>query len=383
MSTDDSPRLKLLVSNASIILAQLRGASFRRMELQIEVADSAEEILTALDGDAGLPDAVVLQFCPSRLDAFRLCQQIREELGHADLPLVVISETSISQNMLVMINESGCDEVLTAPLSPGQLHFVLCKYLKMPERCEEQLASACPVTVQGDTLVRGRVCDVSTRGVRIQLPEAFEARPGQQVRCSFGAEPDMQLEAEVVWRRASGESGTELALRFDEVPEGLVSRLENLATWRLEAADGHQVVILHKSLTEASSFDELVPQINQPVVFDLRRVAVINSIGVSRWIGLLRQLDERGIACSFAHCSVSFCTQANYLPEMLGKGKVTSFFIPLECPRCTREEEREVQADQISPIEAPNLPLFVCTGCGTTLCFADLPQRFFQFLALQ
>jgi len=49
----------------------------------------------------------------------------------------------------------------------------------------------------------------------------------------------------------------------------------------------------------------------------------------------------------------------------------------------TLASERELQADQIKPIDAPELPLFDCPGCGTTLCFADLPQRFFQFLAFQ
>ena len=33
------------------------------------------------------------------------------------------------------------------------------------------------------------------------------------------------------------------------------------------------------------------------------------------------------------------------------------------------------------PADAPELPVFDCPSCGETLHFADLPQRFFQFLS--
>lgn len=380
MSSGDRPRLRLLLFNSSGVLAQLRWVGFRRMDLQTEVANDAEEILSALRGSEALPDAVILEHCPANLDAFKVCQRIRDELGHADLPLVVISKTSISHGMLARINDSRCNEVLTSPLAPGQLHFTLCKYLDMPKRCEEQLAAAGPVTVEGETLATGRVCDVSRQGARIQLPEPFETKPGQQVQCSFGAEPGMQMEARVIWRRASG-GGTQLAVQFADLPAGVVSRLENLATWRLESADGRHRVILHQSLTETSSFSELVPLVDGPCTFELRSVAMINSIGVSRWITMLRQLDDKEISYSFSRCSVAFCTQANYLAEMLGRGKVLSFFIPLECPSCGQEVEREVEADQITRTDAPELPVFDCPSCGAALHFADLPQRFFQFLS--
>ena len=85
----------LIVSNSTIIVSQLRQGGFRRIDLHTQVASTAANVVTLLTKQ--LPHAVVLE---SRLpdgDAFDLCHRIRDDLGMADLPLVVVCEGSISR----------------------------------------------------------------------------------------------------------------------------------------------------------------------------------------------------------------------------------------------------------------------------------------------
>jgi hypothetical protein len=138
------------------------------------------------------------------------------------------------------------------------------------------------------------------------------------------------------------------------------------------------VVLLH-SLTERSNFSELIAQLEMPVVFDLKRLSVINSLGVSRWIDLLRKLDNV-VEYKLAHCSVTFCIQASYIADMIGSGTVISLSVPYECPSCNREVQRELQVSEITLGHEPTVPTFKCPSCKSELVFADVPRRYFEFL---
>lgn len=376
MSESHDVDLDLLVSNSSLILSQLRWAGFRRLTLRTHFAETKAEALKHLE--KAPVNAAILEYDPNKLDAFDLCKTIRNEVGKQQMPVFVICKMSITQSMLSKMIESGCTEVLTAPLDPGQIHALLCKYLSISRRRFPRVPVQTEVVVEGDPSSTGAIQDLSPYGARIQLTEPFKVEPGQQLRCRFGAGPGLLVDASVVWVRPK-KNHTLLAVQFEDTPAKVVAHLENLTTWRLEEDDDRQIVVLLHSLTERSNFGDLLPLLEMPVVFDLQRVSKINSIGVSRWIDLLRQLDG-ATEYNLAHCSVAFCIQAAYIAEMTGSGEVISLFVPYECPSCTREVDRELQVSEIKLKPQPTAPVFKCPSCKSDLVFADVPGRYFEFL---
>lgn len=376
MTDNHDVDLDLLVTNSSIIQSQLRWAGFRRLTLRTHVAEDRAEALAHLNKTKVA--AAILEYDPNNLDAFDLCKAMRDDTALKKIPVFVICKMSINQSLLAKMIESGCTEVLTAPLSQGQLHGLLCKYLAISRRRIPRVSVHTEVIVEGDPPSAGTIHDLSPYGARIQLQDRFVAEPGQLLRCRFGAGSGLQVDASVVWVRPK-KGKTQVAVQFEDTPSKVVAHLENLTTWRLEEDDERQIVVLLHSLTERSNFSGLHPLLEMPVVFDLKRVSMINSIGVSRWIDLLRQL-EGVVEYRLAHCSVTFCIQASYIADMTGNGEVVSLFVPYECPSCSREVERELQVKEIALSPRPVVPVFKCPSCKSDLIFADVPGRYFEFL---
>lgn len=376
MGKSSSKLYHLVVTNSTVILSQLRWGGFRRLNLRTDVADSARAVLQALEKKR--PNAVVLESKLVGGDAFDLCKRIKTDLGMGDLPVVIISEGSISRPMLSKIQASGCDEVLNAPLSRGQLYTVLADHLKLPRRQNYRVRVQAQVTARGTFLeVKGEVYDLAVSGARIRLEEPLSSETRLTVYFELPGGDEMQLPGKVVWHRPYSK-GAELALQFDPVSEEVASQLEILATWRLESRGDHQVVVLQRSLNERSNFTGLAGQLAGKVIFDMRHLTLIASIGVGKWVSFLRGIPEE-VEYEFVHCSVGFCVQASYLTDMLGRGEITSFFAPYFCAHCTCDVERELDAASLrtDPLE---IPVMHCAVCGQKLEFEDLPERYFKFL---
>jgi CheY-like chemotaxis protein len=366
----------LVVTNSTVILSQLRWGGFRRLNLRTDVADSAKTVLQLLG--KGRPDALVLESKLVGGDAFDLCKRIKTELGMEELPVVIVSEGSISRPMLSKIQASACDEVLNAPLSRGQLYTVLADHLNLPRRQNYRVRVQAPVTARGTFLeVRGEIYDLAVSGARIRLEQTLSSESRLTVYIDLPGGHEMQLPGKVVWHRPYSR-GAELALQFDPVSEDVASRLEILATWRLESRGDHQVVVLQRSLNERSNFTGLAEQLTGKVIFDMRHLTLIASVGVGKWVTFLRSIPEQ-VEYKFVHCSVGFCVQASYLTDMMGRGKIISFFAPYFCAHCTCEVERELDADSFSS-EDLEVPEMHCAVCGQKLEFEDLPERYFKFL---
>lgn len=371
-----TPVFNLIVSNSTIIVSQLRQGGFRRIDLHTQVVSTAANVVTLLTKQ--LPHAVVLEARLPDSDAFDLCRRIREELGMKELPVVVVCEGSISRATMAKVVASGCDEVLSAPLSRGQLYDVLADYLGLPRRSQLRVNVLAQVTARGTFVqLRGSVYDLTVSGARIRLEQPFVGESPLTICIESSAGQELLLNGTVVWHRPYA-SGGELAVRFLDVKQELAQQLEVLATWRLEQQDDVRVVTLQRSLTERASFAGLAEQLEGEVVFDLRHLTLINSMGVSRWVAFLREVPE-DVDYSFAHCSVPFCTQASFIPDMVGSGKVQSFFAPYFCTACDREAERELKVGDVTlePELAP--PTQRCPSCGEEMVFEDIPERYLRF----
>lgn len=374
----DKHHLELLVSSSSVILAQLRRGGFHRLDLQTQVAETSQSLIEQLKRQT--PDAVILEFDPNGTDAFALCRTIRTDLGLTELPVVIVSRSSLPRALLPTIAGSGCSEVLTTPMSRGQLHDVVCELLDLPYRRQRRYAVRSQISVKGeDSYTGGLIRDVTMRGARIQLDEVLEREPGQTLRCCFDVEHGTPFDATIAWTRRRG-AGTELAVQFDALPEAATRHLANLVTWRMERRDGVQRVILQEQLTEVSNFSELIPLLKSPVIFDLFQLRYLNSIGVSRWINLLRQIPA-DVEVSYERCSVTFCMQAGFISAILGEGRITSLIAPFECLDCRLEEECELEVSTGDDgTGLPPLPTVPCPSCRSEMTFADLPEQYFSFL---
>jgi CheY-like chemotaxis protein len=374
--------LELLVSSSSVILAHLRRGGFHRLDLQTQVAETPQLLIEQLKRQT--PDVVILEFRPKGdTNAFALCQTIRTDLGLTELPVIIVSRSSLPQALLPMIASSGCSEVLTTPLSRGQLHDVVCELVGLPYRRQRRYAARAKISVKGEvSYINGLIRDVTLKGARMQLDEVLERASGQTLCCCFDVEHGPPFDATVAWTRRRG-AGTELAVQFDALPEAAALHLRNLITWRMERRDGEQRVILQEQFTEVSDFSELIPLLTSPVVFDLFQLRYFNSVGVSRWVNLLRQIPA-DVEFSFARCSVTFCVQAGFIPLILGRGRITSFLAPFECLECRLEEEHEMEVSTGDDgVGLPPLPAVPCPSCRSEMTFSDLPEQYFSFLQLR
>lgn len=373
-----TPLFTLIVSSSSVILSQLRVGGFRRVELHTHVASTCANVIALLAKEQ--PDAVVLEANLPDGDAFELGARIRDELGYADLPLIVVCYGSISRAMVPRIASSGCDEVLSAPLARGQLYDVLAEYLGLPRHSELQVNVLARLSTSGTVVQqRGKIYDLTVSGARIRLDQ--ELGGDSPLRISIDADdggPELVLEGAVVWHRRWARSA-ELAVQFVSVPPEAAQRLESLATFRIEVQGDQQVVVLQRSLTERSSFAGLAGRLESNVLFDLRHLSLLSSLGVNRWLAFLREIPAR-TEYRFAHCSVPFCTQASFIADMVGRGQVVSFYAPYYCAACDREVERELTAASLDLAEGAAAPALVCPSCGEPMLFEDLPERFFRFL---
>lgn len=375
MSSGTPKIYNLLVSESKIIRSQLRWVGFRRLDLRKTVVHSAGEVLEAQDREPC--HAVVLESRLPECDAFSISREIKRQHGLADLPLLVISEESITAATLPRIAASGCDEVLCTPLSRGQLYHVLAEYLGLPRRRNYRVRVKAPAVARGSAKeVQGEVYDLAVSGARLRLEEPFprETRLTVVIETPQG---ELELPATVVWHRPYAR-GAELAVQLDQVDEEVAVRLETLATWRVEEEGGQQVVMLQRSFTERSNFTGLAEQLRGHVAFDMSNLSVIASMGIGSWVGFLEQIPAE-VTYEFIHCPVTFCMQASYVPKMLGRGRVSSFFAPYICVSCNSEVERELEASAVE-LETPAAPEVRCAVCGGVMRFEDLPERYFRFL---
>lgn len=369
------PICRLVVSNSTVILRHLRAGGFRRIDLRVQVAQSVREVLDHLMREQ--PDAVILEAQLSDGDGFELCRTIKAMPEHAELPVIIVCEGSISRSLFPTITACGCDEVLSAPLSRGQLYQVLAERFNLPRRRHYRVNVRARVTTR-DTYVelKGETYDIAVTGARIRLSQPFTNEPDLRVCVELNSGEALTLDAAVVWHRPHAH-GSEIAVQFKNVTGEAARQLEGLATWRVEPQDDQQWIILQQNLTERSNFDGLTGQLAKEVFFDLRHLALINSVGVSRWIAFLRQMPD-SVVYHLAHCSVAFCAQASFVPDMVGRGDVISFYAPYYCPTCDCDLERELHAASLQ--QSGDVPAMPCPTCGQDLVFEDVPERYLSFL---
>ncbi|WP_428267052.1 PilZ domain-containing protein [Haliangium sp.] len=366
--------LAVIVSQNSALLRHLSATPFRRVDIDLHIAATGEEAV-AISQQVS-PAVAILDAEMPVLSGYEAARRIKSDCP--DCRVVLILGKRISGEQLRQVSETGCDEVLIAPMSADELYDVVALQLGLPRRGSEAFTVTPAVIMNdGDRAIDGQVTNLSVDGVRMVVPEPLSE--GTRLRLTIRQEGDarpIEITGQVVWAQ-EGDGETTIGASFEDLDPETRSRLARLTQWDLlQEADRIRVVI-KGDITEASSFDDLVPLLVGRVDFDLSQVSYINSLGVREWISFLRKANIQGY--EMHACSVPFILQAAVIPSMVGRGTVVSFFAPYYCESCDHHADRLLQSAAVlaAGYQPPMLP---CPECGESMELDDIPERYLGFL---
>jgi len=357
---------KVLISNNGELLRHFTAAPFKRLDLQLLVAQNTEEARVLFEREE--PALAVLDV---EQGGFETARVIKEK--SPSTRVILVAGKRLTGDQMRQVSSSGCDELLIAPMTADELHDVVAIQLGEPRPGTE--AFAISVEVAGKQ-VDATVSNLSVDGVRLLVAEPVtEGQPIEMTIAQAGEQP-IVIRGNVVWVQPR-DGKTVVGLAFDKLEERVRSVLAKLTQWQV-VRDGERTrVVLRGDFTEATRFDELLPAMVGRIVFDMAQVTYMNSLGVRAWCEFLRKARIQGY--EFHACSVPFILQASMVRDVIGRGTVTSFFAPFHCISCDHQEERLLQSAAILAASFEP-PIFKCPSCGGALEFDDLPERYFAFL---
>jgi CheY-like chemotaxis protein len=367
---------RVLVSNNSELLRHLSSAPFRRLELALTVASSGDEVLRKVAEVR--PALAILDAELHGVSGYDATRRIKED--QPGCKVVLVTGKRINAQQMARVAESGCDELLIAPMSADELYDVVAIQLELPRRGSERYSIGLEVIGgQGSRPIEAQITNLSVDGARVVVSEPL----GEGARLRFTITPDdpdgesVAVEGSVIWAQP-GDGETVVGASFDTVDESLRGRLARITEWEIVDETERTRVVLKGDITEATSFRDLESAMVGRVDFDLSQVRYMNSLGVREWVEFLRKSPIHGY--EFHACSVPFVLQASMVDDVLGRGTVTSFFAPYHCDRCDHHEERLLQTAAVLASENREPPSFSCPECDGDLILDDLPDRYLAFL---
>ncbi len=358
---------KVLVSNNSELLRHFTAPPFKRLALQLLVANTGAEARALFEKEE--PTLVVLDADAS--DGFDVAKLIKQK--SPSTRVILVAGKRLSGDQMRQVSACGCDELLIAPMTADELHDVVAIQLGEPRPGTEGFLINVEI---GGIKVDATVSNLSVDGVRLVVGEPVAEGQAVALTITPEGEPPISIKGTAVWAQPR-EGKTVVGVGFDSLDGPARNVLAKLTQWQV-VKDGERTrVVLRGDFTEATRFDELLPGMVGRVVFDMAQVTYMNSLGVRAWCEFLRQARIQGY--EFHACSVPFILQASMVRDVIGRGTVTSFFAPFHCIGCDHQEERLIQAAAILA-SALEPPVFKCPSCGGALEFDDLPERYFAFL---
>ncbi len=367
---------KVLVSNNSELLRHLTSTPFRRLGLELIVGASGDGVLA--QARRHHPALAILDAELAGMSGYDVAKQIKQD--SPDSKVVLVLGKRIAADQMRLVAESGCDEIMIAPMSSDDLYDVVAIRLGLPRRGNERYSiDLALVGDDGVHAIEGRVTNLSIDGARVVVAEQIPE--GTKLRLTITpdgteAEP-IEVDAHVVWsQERDGE--TVVGASFDHVDEEARSRLSRLTQWDIIEESERTRVVLKGNITEATSFRDLIPAMVGRVAFDLSNVEYMNSLGVREWCNFLKDARIQGF--ELQACSIPFVLQASLVNDVVGRGVVTSFFAPYHCEQCDHQEDRFLQSAAILASENLDPPVFTCPSCSGEMQLDDVPERYLAFL---
>jgi len=118
--------------------------------LQARLAAHNYQIITAMDGEAGLaaarehqPDLILLDIMMPKIDGIEVCRRLKADLSLPFMPIIMVTAKSDSKDVVAGL-EAGGDEYLTKPVD----HAALVARVKSMLRIKELHDTACQQAIR-------------------------------------------------------------------------------------------------------------------------------------------------------------------------------------------------------------------------------------------
>ncbi len=142
---------------------------------------------------------------------------------------------------------------------------------------------------------------------------------------------------------------------------------------------------LHLRLTghidESSELEQFAEGTRRSCVFHLGNIKFINSVGVRRWLLMMRRFEEQDVSVRICECPLVIIHQMNSIDGFACGADVESFFAPYECDNCGFDGELLLRVqdhrDSLCRLEAPTLE---CPDCGSAVAMSAPEDRYLSFL---
>jgi hypothetical protein len=152
--------------------------------------------------------------------------------------------------------------------------------------------------------------------------------------------------------------------------------MKNKLSWQMVERDDETLVVFSGNLDEKCDLTPLA-DLSGRVSFDLEGIFRINSVGVTRWVQFVNNLEAVS-ELVFEKCSLSVVTQLNMVQDFRGKSRIGSFYAPYICRKSGEEQVVLLRPEELGESFTPP----TVSGEKGDLELDDLPERYFTFLMI-
>lgn len=376
--------VRVVATDNAAVTGHLAAPALARAGVTCRVAADRAAVLAAVAEDRpaiALIDAAL----PGGADGYAVCRAIKDDPDLAPTRVaMLIAAGALDGAGARALEDSGCDDVIAAPLGFDDFCVHLSRLSPVPMRRDRRIAVALDVELTTGT-VGAQIANVGAGGIGLRLDAPLPVGATVVARPRIGGETSPASTATVAWCRPIGDGKSHAAglTWVGEPPLRTRLLLEQVALFEVEAdGAGGLAVTLHGDFTELTRFDALAAQLAgaKAISFDLATVRYISSAGVRAWCELVGKLGPARLG--FRHCSIAFTSQAGMVPMVLAGGAVASFEAPYYCERCGLDDARFLEVGAVARDgDRWIAPRLACARCRAPTDLDDIPERYFAFLA--
>lgn len=278
-------------------------------------------------------------------------------LGHRPKVLILIDPAHHA--LLKQLMGIPIDEWLFLPCTSRQIVTTILSVLGRKDR----LPLTAPIRVQLATQRKATAwaINIDAKGLLLgtDMPIAADADHKFCLHLSSGK---LWLAGRVV-RHEELQSGHRYGIRFLKVSPEAQLQLTTFDAMLFSYWGEVCSVELRYQITGDVDLTGVAAHMRETMVFDLSAVTRINSMGVSRWLEMIKLFEGTNSKIHYVRCTWPFVYLATLIPSFLGPGKVASAFLPYSCSECSLEQEMLVDLNrEFAPDEFPVRFCHSCTG---------------------